>query len=151
MTYLKSSRRNFRLPSLLLVVVISATACAPKQPPPRPLVMTNNPSWAETTIRVTGRGAYPENASGAQARLMAERAARTDAYRKITEQVYGLELRAGTLVRDAVLANDVIETSVAGFVRGASVVETRNRPNLGIVELDMEVFLGEEFQHLVFR
>jgi hypothetical protein len=151
MSYPKNSLGKLRLSSLLLVAVVSATACAPKQPPQGPLVLTNNPSWAETTIRVTGRGAYPQDASGAQARLMAERAARTDAYRKITEQVYGLELRSGTLVRDAVLANDEIEVSVRGFVRGAQVVDTRNRPNLGIVEIDMEVFLGEDFQRFVFR
>ncbi len=130
------------------VVVLAAagvSACASR------LVPTNNPQWAEMTVRATGRGAYPVTASGPQARLMAQRAARADGYRQLTEQVYGLEVSAGTLVRDAVLADDRIETEVEGFIRGARVVATRNRPNLEIVELDMELDLGQDFLRLVLR
>ncbi|MCY4508215.1 MAG: hypothetical protein OXG35_14850, partial [Acidobacteria bacterium] len=71
------------------VVVLAdagVSACASR------LVPTNNPQWAEMTVRATGRGAYPVTASGPQARLMAQRAARADGYRQLTEQVYGLEV-----------------------------------------------------------
>ena len=139
---------------LILVLVLCAAcafaignaACAS-----RPLVPTNVPEWAELTVRVIGRGAYPPTVSGPQARLMAERAARADAYRQLTEQVYGLELSTATLVRDAVLVDDVVETAVNGFIRGAQVIATRDRPAAGFVEMEMELFLGQEFLQIVFH
>ena len=142
-----------RIPSILALALVAACAFATGNPAcaSRPLVPTNVPAWAELTVRVTGRGAYPAVASGAQARLMAERAARADAYRQLTEHVYGLELSGQTLVRDAVLVDDVVETAVHGFIRGAHVVATRDRPDAGFVEMEMELFLGEEFLQVVFR
>ena len=140
------TRWGFAAAFVAVLGAAGISACAS-----RPLVPTNNPQWAEMTVRATGRGAYPTTASGPQARLMAQRAARADAYRQLTEQVYGLEVRAGTLVRDAVLADDRIETDVGGFIRGARVVATRNRPNLEIVEMDMELDLGQDFLRLVLR
>lgn len=145
-------RSNILKTGLLVTAVLTLSGCAgSSSSPPTQVVPTNNPEWAEITLTATGRGAYPDNASGAQARLMATRAARADAYRKLTEQVYGLELRANTLVRDAVLESDQIETQVEGFIRGARVVNERDRPNLGIVEVEMELFLGEDFQRIVMR
>lgn len=138
-------------PTLVLAVTLAVAACGGARPDPAPLVPTNVPQWAEMTLRATGRGAYPQNASGAQARLMAERAARTDAYRKLTEQVYGLEVRSGTTVRDAVLAEDRIQTQVEGYIRGARMLDTRDRSDLGFVEVDMELGLGQDFQRIVFR
>ena len=142
------TRTRCRFAAAFTVVLGAAaiSACAS-----RPVVPTNDPQWAEMTVRATGRGAYPATASGPQARLMAQRAARADAYRQLTEQVYGLEVSADTLVRDAVLADDRIETDVEGFIRGARVVATRNRPGLEIVELDMELDLGQDFLRLVLR
>ena len=142
------SRRLARL--VMLASAALLTGCPPAAPPQQ-VAPTFNPDWAEMTIRTTGRGAYPENVAAAQARLMAERAARVDALRKLTEQIYGLEVRSGTTVRDAVLANDVIRTNFEGFIRGARIVETRRRPEIGLVEMIMEIHLGTEFQNIVFR
>lgn len=136
---------------LVLASLLALGACGGHKAEPAPLVPTNVPAWTEMTLKATGRGAYPQNASGPQARLMAERAARTDAYRKLTEQVYGLELRSGTTVRDAVLSNDQISTRVDGFIRGARVTDTRDRADMGFVEMDMELGLGQDFQRIVFR
>lgn len=143
--------RTLVRPILAAAAFLVCTACPGPLKGPAKLVPTNVPAWAETTLQVTGRGAYPENVSGPRARLMAERAARTDAYRKLTEEVYGLELRTGTTVRDAVLADDEIHTEVEGFIRGARVIATRDRADLGFVEMDMELGLGEKFQRMVFR
>ena len=133
--------------TLALTAALAGAACAK----PAPLVPTNVPAWTETTVRATGRGAFPQNASGPQAVLMAGRAARTDGYRKLVEQVYGLQLQSGTTVRDAVLASDVIETQVEGYVRGARVLATRERTDLGFVEVDLELDLGRDFQQILFR
>ena len=145
-----SHRRFIRL-SWVGALAASFLGSGCQAPAPSPVVPTNVPEWSQMTMSVTGRGAYPSDVSGPQARLMAERAARTDAYRKLAEQVYGLELRSGTTVRDAVLASDRIETDVSGFIRGARVVSTDHRADLGLVEMRMELLLGEDFQRIVFR
>jgi hypothetical protein len=128
-----------------VVLLIGVAGCAGSQ---TEAAAPAAPTWEDRTLRATGRGAYPEGVAAAQARLMAERAARTDAYRKLTEQVYGVEIRSGTTVRDALLADDRIQTRFEGFIRGARVIDTRRRSDIGLVEIDMEVTLDESFSGL---
>ncbi len=59
-----------------------------------------------------------------QARLMAMRAARVDAQRKLLERIKGLRLTSDTLVRDFITEYDEISTKASGLVIGASEVET---------------------------
>jgi hypothetical protein len=58
----------------------------------------------------------------AQQRLMAIRAAKLDAYRALTEQVYGQYVDANTTVADMVVMNDSMRTKVEGVVYGARLV-----------------------------
>ena len=58
----------------------------------------------------------------AQQRLMAIRASKLDAYRALTEQVYGQYLDATTTVADMVVMNDTFRTRVEGVVYGAVLV-----------------------------
>jgi len=58
----------------------------------------------------------------AQQRLLAIRASKLDAYRTLTEQVYGQQLDATTTVADMVVQNDTYRTRVEGVVYGAVVV-----------------------------
>ena len=58
----------------------------------------------------------------AQRRLMAIRASKIDAYRNLTEQVYGQHLNASTTVEDMIVANDTMRAHVEGVVYGAKVV-----------------------------
>ncbi len=58
----------------------------------------------------------------AQQRLMAIRASKLDAYRALTEQVYGQHLDATTTVADMVVMNDTFRTRVEGVVYGAVLV-----------------------------
>ena len=107
--------------------------------------------WEDIQLSVTGRGIYPDGRPEGQAAAMAMRAARTDAYAKLAEELYGVELRGSTTVRDAVLANDVLETRVQGFIQGAEVTDTRRRPDLGIVEVDMDLLVTRDFARSMFR
>ncbi|MBW7904666.1 MAG: LPP20 family lipoprotein [Phycisphaerae bacterium] len=54
----------------------------------------------------------------AQQKLLSKRAAEADAYRKLAEAVYGLQIDSTTLVKDFVTESDQIRTSVDAFVRG---------------------------------
>ena len=55
----------------------------------------------------------------AQQRLMAIRASKLDAFRTLTEQVYGQQLDASSTVADMVMVNDTFRTKVEGVVYGA--------------------------------
>jgi hypothetical protein len=58
----------------------------------------------------------------AQRRLMAIRASKLDAYRNLTEQVYGQSLNSSTTVEDMVVLSDTMRAHVEGIVYGAKVV-----------------------------
>lgn len=58
----------------------------------------------------------------AQQRLMAIRASKLDAYRSLTEQVYGQQLDATTTVADMMVQSDTFRTKVEGVIYGAVLV-----------------------------
>ena len=58
----------------------------------------------------------------AQQRLLAIRASKLDAYRGLSEQVFGQYLDATTTVADMVIKSDVFRTKVEGIIYGAKVV-----------------------------
>lgn len=76
------------------------------------------PAWMTRTIDATGQGTDPA-IDTAQGKLKAARAATLDAMRKLAEQIYRLEISAGTLVRDFVTQHDEIRTQVDALLSGA--------------------------------
>lgn len=58
----------------------------------------------------------------AQQRLLAIRASKLDAYRALTEQVYGQQLDASTSVADMTIMNDTFRARVEGVIYGAVLV-----------------------------
>jgi hypothetical protein len=125
-----------------------AWACATTATVRRPVVTER---WRDVTITATGRGAIPSDDPGPRGQALAERAATLNGQIRLVEQIYGLQVSSTTTIRDAVLSSDEIRTSLDSFVRGARVVATRRRPDLGIVEVDMELMLGKRFESIVFR
>lgn len=76
---------------------------------------------------------------GAQARLMAERAAELDAKRKLLERIKGLRITSDTLVRDFVTEYDSITAQAQGLVVGAHIVKKYYHDDEPIVEVTVEV------------
>ena len=58
----------------------------------------------------------------AQQRLLAIRASKLDAYRSLTEQVYGQQLDATTTVADMTVMSDTFRAKVEGVIYGAVMV-----------------------------
>ncbi len=58
----------------------------------------------------------------AQQRLMAIRASKLDAYRALTEQVYGQQIDASSTVADMTVTNDSFRAKVEGVIYGATLV-----------------------------
>jgi len=76
-------------------------------------------NYSEQTILAIGIGFVPQNAINAgQARRMALRIAKQDALRQLIEIVNGVTLTSETTMSGA-MVDDVINTKVRGFIRGA--------------------------------
>ena len=76
------------------------------------------------TITATGYAVITvQNSKNAsQQRLMAIRASKLDAYRNLTEQVFGQQVDASSTVADMVVLNDTFRTKVEGIIYGAQLV-----------------------------
>ena len=97
-----------------------AKAEAPK-PAPDAVSMITPMMERQQTIRATGYAVIStqNHKNGAQQRLMAIRASKLDAYRALTEQVYGQQLDATTTVAEMMITSDTFRTRVQGIIYGA--------------------------------
>lgn len=59
-----------------------------------------------------------QDVTAEQQKLLAKRAAEADAYRKLAEMVYGLQINSRTYVQDFVAESDEIRSDVDAFVKG---------------------------------
>jgi hypothetical protein len=104
-------------------------------------------SVEETPVRnvisAKGYGAMPNEPSMpmSQKQLLAERAAKLDAYRNLTEQIKGVQLDSQTTVQDLITENDTILSNIEAFVRGARVVSSKllsNKAHEVVIEIDLD-------------
>lgn len=63
-------------------------------------------------------------ASESSRMLMALKASKLDAYRELTEQVYGQKVDSGQSLSSLVIQNTRLDSSVQGVIRGAKVVKS---------------------------
>jgi hypothetical protein len=56
--------------------------------------------------------------------IEAMRASKLDAYRELTEQVYGIQIDSYTTLRDYIQTDEQLDASVSGLLKGAKVVRT---------------------------
>jgi hypothetical protein len=102
----------------------AAAAAAPAASAPATASMIAPMVEKRETLVATGYAviSVQNHKLAAQQRLMAIRASKLDAYRALTEQVYGQHLDASTTVADMVVMNDTFRTRVEGVVYGAVLV-----------------------------
>ena len=67
---------------------------------------------------VTAAAAVAQDVAEAQKKLLSKRAAEADAYRKLAEAVYGVQLNSRTYVQDYVTESDEIRGAVDEFIKG---------------------------------
>ena len=113
----------------LMIGMIGLTGCksvnlAMANPEPETKSITAPLVEKRETITATGYAvvAVQNHKNPAQQRLMAIRASKLDAYRNLTEQVYGQQLDASSTVADMVVTNDTFRTKVEGVIYGARLV-----------------------------
>ncbi|RPI60977.1 MAG: hypothetical protein EHM48_06385 [Planctomycetaceae bacterium] len=84
----------------------------------------------------------------AQSKLLAYRAARVDAMRKLAERVQGLRITSETTVKDFVAENDQIATSMQAFLMGAQEVGKPKYMEDGTCSVKMMITLTEVITEL---
>jgi hypothetical protein len=83
-----------------------------------------------------------------QGRLLAERGALTDARRNLAETVKGLRISGNTFVRDFIVLNDQVQTSLATFINGVKEASPYRYLPGGICEVDVEVTVQDVIKQL---
>ena len=97
--------------------------------------------WDGGSIRVVGLGIAPVDARGPQAEALARRAALSDAYRQLAEQVNGVNVDATTTVENLMLVNTTVRTHVSALIKGAAIVEeVQQRDGSYTVTIDLPVY-----------
>lgn len=80
-----------------------------------------------------------------QARIMTLRSSMLDAYRNLSERVYGLKIDGSSSLSNMVMQNDELRTYVDAYLVGAKVVSQREHED-GTFETVVEMALQENFR-----
>ena len=115
--------------SILVLSMVALTGCKSislTMPTPSRDATSMVPPVVEKRETITATGyavvTVQNHKNPAQQRLMAIRASKLDAYRNLTEQVFGQQLDANSTVADMVVTNDTFRTKVEGVIYGARLV-----------------------------
>ena len=108
---------------------------------------------APMVLRVVGYGAVvkQKSLSDAQSRLMAIRASKLDAYRELTEQVYGQQIQGQTEMKNLVSSDDKLRSKVSGVIRGARIVKVYPVGDTYATELELDMKLVYELYRINTR
>ena len=106
-------------------------------------------NWSAGFIEAKGIGAPPDRYLGKiNARPMALRAAKVDAYRNLLEITKGVQVDSRTTVKDFAVESDVINTQVEGLVKGAQIVDQQYLSD-GTVEVTLRMPLYGELSKIM--
>lgn len=107
-------------------------------------------NWSKGIVTAIGSGVPPSGAGNmAQARLLAERAAVSDARRNLLEIVGEVRVDAATTVGTLMAKRDIVVTKVNGIVKGSVVTERRYLDD-GSVEVTVEMPITGAFLNVMF-
>lgn len=93
--------------------------------------------WSNGVVRAKGTGFPSGNMPAVQGKLMAKRAAMSDAYRNMAEMVNAIQVTSETTVKNFITESDEIHTRVQAFIQGALVVDEKQNDD-GSYEVTME-------------
>ena len=110
--------------------------------PPIQLSALPRGRWCDINVRAVGTGLPMASArSDAERRLTGERSAELDAYRRIAENVKGIQVSGGSTVKDFVTSDASYKTKVDAVIRGARRVDSQKNDD-GTWSVVMELNLA---------
>ena len=115
------------------------------------LIRNGEINWSQGVILSRGSGAPPREAKNiAQARLMTERAALSDARRNLLEVLKGVQVDSVTTVENHMVKNDQIRLSAEGFIQGATELKDQRKYLAdGAIEITVAMNLTGDFLTLM--
>jgi hypothetical protein len=106
-------------------------------------------NWSEGYVEAKGYGSAPSQYLGKpNARPLALRAAKVDAYRNLLETTQGVRVTSVSIVKDLSVESDTIRTQVDGLVRSAVVVKEEFLAS-GICEVTLRMPLSGKLSYVV--
>jgi hypothetical protein len=108
-------------------------------------------NWSQGVISAKGSGSPPKDSRNiAQARLMTERAALTDARRNLLEVLKGVRVDSVTRVENFVTKDDQIRLQAEGFIQGSvEMRQFRKYLSDGAIEVTVAIDLSGDFISLM--
>jgi hypothetical protein len=108
-------------------------------------------NWSQGVISAKGSGSPPKDSRNiAQARLMTERAALTDARRNLLEVLKGVRVDSVTRVENFVTKDDQIRLQAEGFIQGSvEMRKLRKYLSDGAIEVTVAIDLSGDFISLM--
>lgn len=94
------------------------------------------PPYKKVTAVGYGTAEKTDKFSRSQIKLMAIRSSKLDAYRSLSEQVYGVRLRGMTTVENMVINHDSYKAFVDAYLRGAKVIRS--------VAINKDMYAGDD-------
>jgi len=111
--------------------------------------MNGQVNYTEGLIRAKGIGAAPAKVENiAQARALALRSAKADAFRQLLETVKGVRVSSDTLVENFITTKNEINLKVSGMIHSAGVVDEKYLSD-GSVEVTVQMDLTGDLSHLL--
>jgi len=114
------------------------------------LSTSSNVNWSSGMVTAEGFGVAPEGRREEVGRLLACRAAVTDAQRNLLEATKGVRVSVKTSVSKMATEYDTVKTAVDGVVRGASILEREMGDN-STCKVTMGLFVGGEISNSIYQ
>jgi hypothetical protein len=103
--------------------------------------------WADVVLHVTGSGSL--NSTGrnpVEERVLAIQDAKVNAYQKLEAKILRLKMDDQQSVSELIGKKPELADKVHAFVRGARIVKTHIFPDQRQIEVEADLFLGENFK-----
>lgn len=110
---------------LLLLCISGLTSCSSVDSNMTQVLANRFQNEGENLIATGYADIDAQLGNAEQKRILAIRASKVDAYRSLSEQIYGLYIDSSTTLGDLVVQSDIVSTRVQGIIYGAKVESIR--------------------------
>jgi len=114
------------------------------------LSVTSTMNWSSGMVTAEGFGVAPENKREQVGRLLACRAAVTDAQRNLLEATQGVKVTVDTSISKMASQYDTVKSAVEGVVKGAAILE-RSMVEDGTCKVVMGIFVGGKVTESIYE